>query len=424
KNLKKGDKLGYDPWLLTADQADRMGEACAKAGARFVGLNSNPIDAVWSEQPPRPSKPVTTQPTQFAGRKAAAKLADVAKQLGAAGSDAVVLTLPDSVSWVFNIRGFDVPHTPVVLAYAILHRKGKAELFIDAAKLPEDVIAHLHKIAVVREPAKIEAALASLGKKKARVQIDPASAPARIRDALKKAGARIVHDTDPCVLPKAKKNQTEQQGARAAHARDGVAMARFLCWLDREASKGGLTELSVAGKLKEFRSANGLLMDLSFATIAGAGPNAAIVHYSVTDRSNRPLRPNELFLIDSGAQYRDGTTDITRTIIVGEPSEEMRDRFARVLSGMIRVSRIRFPEGTCSSQLDVLARASLWRAGLDYDHGTGHGVGSYLSVHEGPARINKSDRTPLEPGMILSNEPGFYKQGRFGIRIENLLLVH
>lgn len=421
KNLRRGDRLGFDPWLLTASEADRFAAACAKAGAKLVPQPSNPIDAIWIDQPARPPDHITTQPTQFAGRTPDEKLKDITGELPA---DAVVLTQPDSVAWVFNIRGFDVPYTPVTLAYAILHRKGKAELFIDEAKLPEDVRAHLSKIITLREPAAIEASLKALGRKKSRVQIDPASAPARIRDVLKKAGARIVHGVDPCVLPKARKNRTEQEGARAAHARDAVAMARFLCWLDREAPDGALTELWVAGKLKEFRKDSGMLMDTSFSTIAGAGPNGALPHYSVTEESSRALGGDELFLIDSGAQYQDGTTDITRTIIVGEPNEEMRDCFTRVLKGMIGISSIRFPEGTCGSQLDVLARASLWRAGLDYDHGTGHGVGSYLSVHEGPARINKTDRTPLEPGMILSNEPGCYKRDRFGIRIENLVLVH
>ncbi len=424
KNLKKGDTLGFDPWLLTAEQADRFSKACATAGAKLVAVTSNPIDQIWTDQPLRPAAAITTQPTQFAGRKPVDKLKDVAKELGNQSADAVVLTMPDSVAWVFNIRGFDVPYTPVVLAYAILHRTGKAEIFIDAAKLPEDVQAHLRTIAVVRDAAGIETSLRALGRKKAKVQIDPSWAPARIRDCLKRSGATIIYATDPCVLPKARKNKTEQEGARAAHVRDGVAMSRFLCWLGKAAPQGGRTELSVAGKLADFRNATGMLMDLSFNAISAAGPNAAIPHYSVTTKSSRPLKPNEIFLIDSGAQYQDGTTDITRTTIVGQPTDEMADRFTRVLKGMIGVSRIRFPAGTCGSQLDVLARSSLWQAGLDYDHGTGHGVGSYLSVHEGPARINKSDRTPLEPGMILSNEPGFYKQGDFGIRIENLLMVH
>ena len=422
KNLKKGDTLGFDPWLITAEQAKRFAEACAKVGAKLVAVTSNPIDAIWKDQPARPTAPIATQPTQFAGRSAADKLGDVSKALDK--SDAVVLTTPDSVAWVFNIRGFDVPYTPVVLAYAILHRKGKAELFIDADKLPEDVRAHLRKIAVVQKPADIAAALKALGKKKAQVQIDPAWAPDAIRATLAKAGAKIVHGNDPCVLPKARKNSVEQEGARAAQRRDGVAMSRFLCWLESAAPKGGLTEMPVADRLEQFRKETGQLLDLSFDTISAAGPNAAIPHYHVTAAGSRPLKLNEIFLIDSGGQYQDGTTDITRTTIIGQPTDEMRDRFTRVLKGMIGVSRIRFPKGTCGSQIDVLARAALWAAGLDYDHGTGHGVGSYLSVHEGPARINKTDRTPLEPGMILSNEPGFYKQDHFGIRIENLLLVH
>jgi Xaa-Pro aminopeptidase len=419
-NLKKGDVLGFDPWLLTADQAERFAAACAKVGAKLVPLATNPIDAIWEDQPERPTAPLSVQPLQFAGQSVAEKLAMIAKLLGKAGADATVLTQPDSVAWIFNIRGHDVPYTPVVLAYAILRKRGKAELFIDKKKLPEDVQAHLRKSVSIRKPADLQSALKALGK--STVQIDANWAPAKIKMALAKA--KIINATDLCVLPKAKKNKTEQEGARAAHRRDGVAMSRFLCWLEEAAPQGGLTEWSVAEKLQEFRKDTGMLLDLSFDSIAGAGPNAAIPHYHVNPDDCLPLKINEIFLIDSGGQYQDGTTDITRTVIVGVPTEEMRDRFTRVLKGMIDVSRIRFPKGTCGSQIDVLARQSLWAAGLDYDHGTGHGVGSYLSVHEGPARINKSDRTPLEPGMILSNEPGFYKQNEFGIRIENLLLIH
>ena len=420
ENLKKGDVLGYDPWLLTADQAERFAAACAKAGAKLQPLASNPIDAIWADQPKRPTASLSVQPLQFAGQSVADKLAMISKLLAKADADATVLTQPDSVAWVFNIRGHDVPYTPVVLAYAILRKKGKAELFIDKAKLPEDVQAHLKKSVTVRKPAEFESALKALGK--SAVQIDGNWAPAKIKLALGKA--KIINATDLCVLPKAKKNKTEQEGARAAHRRDGVAMSRFLCWLESAAPQGGLTEWSVAEKLEQFRKDTGMLLDLSFDSIAGAGPNAAIPHYHVNPDDCLPLNINEIFLIDSGGQYQDGTTDITRTVIVGEPTEEMKDRFTRVLKGMIDVSRIRFPKGTCGSQIDVLARQSLWAAGLDYDHGTGHGVGSYLSVHEGPARINKSDRIALEPGMILSNEPGFYKQNQFGIRIENLLLIH
>jgi Xaa-Pro aminopeptidase len=422
KNLKKGDRLGFDPWLVTADQAKRFREACEGVGATFVAVDSNPIDAIWADQPAKPMAPLTTQPTQFAGRSAADKVKDIQKAI--AGNDAVVLTQPDSVAWLFNLRGHDVPFTPVVPAYAILHAKGKAEIFISSGKVPEDVASHLKKIAVTKEPAEIEAALKALGKKKAKVLIDAAWTPERIREVLAKSKAAVTTGSDPCTLPKARKNAVEQEGARTAQRRDGVAMSRFLHWLDREAPRGGLTELDVAEKLKEFRAATGELKDLSFESIPAAGPHAAIPHYHATPESNRKLGHNEIFLIDSGAQYQDGTTDITRTIIVGHPSAEMRDRFTRVLKGMINLSRIRFPKGTCGSQLDVLARRELWTAGLDFDHGTGHGVGSYLSVHEGPARINKSDRTPLEAGMILSNEPGFYKQGEYGIRIENLVMVH
>jgi Xaa-Pro aminopeptidase len=420
ENLKKGDVLGYDPWLLTVDQAERFAAACAKAGAKLQPLASNLIDAIWEDQPKRPTASLSVQPLQFAGQSVADKLAMISKLLAKAEADATVLTQPDSVAWVFNIRGHDMPYTPVVLAYAILRKKGKAELFIDKAKLPEDVQAHLKKSVTIKKPAEFESSLKALGK--SAVQIDGNWAPAKIKLALGKA--KIINAIDLCVLPKARKNKTEQEGARAAHRRDGVAMSRFLCWLEEAAPRGGLTEWSVAEKLEQFRKDTGMLLDLSFDSIAGAGPNAAIPHYHVDPDDCLPLNIDEIFLIDSGGQYQDGTTDITRTVIVGEPTEEMRDRFTRVLKGMIDVSRIRFPKGTCGSQIDVLARQSLWAAGLDYDHGTGHGVGSYLSVHEGPARINKSDRIPLEPGMILSNEPGFYKQNHFGIRIENLLLIH
>ena len=422
KTFKKGDTLGFDPWLVTAGEVKRLSEACAKVGAKLVAVASNPVDAVWQGQPKRPAAAITVQPTQFAGKNAADKLKDMTKAIG--NNDAVVLTQPDSVAWVFNLRGFDVPYTPVVSAYAILHKKGKAELFIDASKVPEDVRDHLKRIATVRKPAGITATLKILGKNKASVLLDPGSAPEAIRAALTKSGAKIVAGSDPCVLPKARKNSVEQEGARAAQRRDGAAVSRFLYWLEVTAPKGELTELEVADKLEAFRKETGQLLDLSFDTISAAGPNAAIPHYSVSEESSLSLKLNQIFLIDSGAQYQDGTTDITRTVIVGQPTDEMCDRFTRVLKGLIGISRLRFPKGTCGSQIDVLARQHLWAAGLDYDHGTGHGVGSYLSVHEGPARINKLDRTPLEAGMILSNEPGYYKQDDFGIRIENLLLVH
>jgi Xaa-Pro aminopeptidase len=419
RTLKKRDRLGFDPWLVTADQARRFREACEGVGAAFVPVASNPIDAVWKDQPQRPAAEIVTQPTQFAGVTASEKIKDLQKALKA---DAVVLTQPDSVAWLFNLRGFDVPHTPVVNAYAILPRKGKAELFIADEKLSEDARTHLKKIAVIRNPKDIGKALKALGR--SRVLIDPAWTPERLRDMLSRARAEIVTGPDPVALPKARKNKVEQEGARAAQKRDGVAVSRFLRWLEVEAPKGGLTELDAAAKLRSFREATGELRDISFETIPASGPHAAIPHYHASAESNRKLGINEIFLVDSGAQYIDGTTDITRTVIVGEPSAEMKDRFTRVLKGMIGLSVIRFPKGTTGSQLDTLARQHLWQAGLDFDHGTGHGVGAYLSVHEGPARINKSDRTALEPGMILSNEPGFYSQGKYGIRIENLIMVH
>jgi Xaa-Pro aminopeptidase len=419
RNLKKGDRLGFDPWLVTADQAKRFRAACEGVGAAFVPVDSNPIDAVWKDQPARPMAEVVTQPTQFAGRTAAEKIRELQKGLKAG---AAVLTQPDSVAWLLNLRGFDVPHTPVVNAYAILPKKGKAELFIDLAKLTEEARAHLRSIAVIRPPKDIGKALKAQAH--STVLIDPAWTPERLRDMLARARAEIVTGPDPVSLPKARKNKVEQEGARNAQRRDGVAVSRFLRWLEGQAPKGGLTELDAAAKLRSFREETGELKDLSFETIPASGPHAAIPHYHATPESNRKLGLGEIFLIDSGAQYVDGTTDITRTVIVGEPTPGMKDRFTRVLKGMIGLSVIRFPKGTTGSQLDVLARQHLWQAGLDFDHGTGHGVGAYLSVHEGPARINKSDRTALEPGMILSNEPGYYRQGEYGIRIENLIMVH
>jgi Xaa-Pro aminopeptidase len=424
KNSGKGQRIGYDPWLMTPEQVERFDKALARAGASFEPVADNPIDAIWSDRPPRPSGPVEVQPTQFAGRSSSDKLAEIAKSLEKEGADAAVITLPDSIAWLFNIRGFDVRYVPVVHAQAILRREGKAQIFIDPARIPDHVQDHLAQVADVAPPSAFLDALAELGRRSLKVLIDPASAPERVKSALKSSGAEIVKGADPSVLPKARKNPVESEGARSAHRRDGAAMARFLHWLSIEAPRGGLTEIAAAEKLEELRRGSGALKDLSFDTTSGSGPNAALPHYHATLESSRKLEMDSIFLIDSGGQYQDGTTDITRTVIVGQPTAEMKDRFTRVLKGMIAMSTIRFPKGTTGSQLDVLARAALWKAGFDYDHGTGHGVGSYLSVHEGPARLNKTDRTPLEPGMILSNEPGYYKPGEYGIRIENLLLVH
>jgi Xaa-Pro aminopeptidase len=421
QNLKKGDRLGYDAALTTMADADKFSAACKKVGAQFVASKSNLIDAIWEDQPQRPSAPIKVQPQQFAGLSAADKLKQLAETLEKSGADAVVLAETSSVSWVFNLRGNDVPFTPVVTAYAIVKRRGKAEIFIDAAKVPEDVRDHLANICVVRKPADIEKSLGDLVKKNACVLLDPTSAPDFIRRALAKT--KIISGIDPCTMPKAQKNATEQEGARAAQHRDGAAMVKFLHWLEREAPSGNLSEWDVAEELRKFRAESEMLMDLSFSTISGAGPNAAIPHYHVDPENCRNLAVGEIFLIDSGGQYEDGTTDITRTTVIGQPTDEMRDRFTRVLKGMIQISMMQFPKGTTGTHIDAFARVALWKAGLDYDHGTGHGVGAYLSVHEGPARISKANHVALLPGMILSNEPGYYKEGHYGIRIENLLLV-
>ncbi len=422
-NLKKYDRLGFDPWLTTAADAKRFATACAKVGAKLVPVSKNLIDQIWENQPTRPQNPLSVHPQQFAGRSVGDKLKDMADELAHANAQAAVLAEPSSVSWVLNLRGGDVPYTPVVLAYAIIHAKAKAEIFVEAKRLPEDVRAHLKSTAIVRKPDELAASLKKLGANKSTVLIDAGSAPEKIRSVLAASGAVIKEGLDPCTMPKARKNQSEQEGARAAQRRDGVALSRFLHWLSVEAPIGCLSEQTAAEKLANFRRDTGVLMDLSFSTISAAGPNAAIPHYHVDPENCRNINNNEIYLIDSGGQYQDGTTDVTRTVVIGQPTDEMRDRFTRVLKGMIGISTIAFPKGTTGANIDVLARASLWKAGLDFDHGTGHGVGSYLSVHEGPARISKNNYITLQAGMILSNEPGYYKPGEFGIRIENLLLV-
>jgi Xaa-Pro aminopeptidase len=422
-NLRPGEVVGYDPWLMTAETIARFARAIEPAGATLQAVEPNLVDRIWADQPARPASPIDVQPTQFAGVTADEKVAALTSELGKRKIDALVMAMPDCLAWLFNVRGRDVPHTPVVLAHAIVPREGRAAVFIDPAKVPEDVLEHLKRTADVRPPAAFAAALDALGAAKATVQLDPAWTSEAIRARLAASGAKVVEGQDPSILPKARKNPAEREGARAAQRRDGVAMVRFLHWLDREAPKGGLDEIAAVEHLEAFRRDTGELADISFDAIAGAGPHAAIPHYKVSTASNRKLGLNEIFLIDSGGQYRDGTTDVTRTVIVGTPTAEMQDRFTRVLKGMIGISRLVFPKGTMGGHLDAFARTALWQAGLDFDHGTGHGVGSFLSVHEGPARISKADRTVLEPGMILSNEPGYYKEGAFGIRIENLILI-
>jgi Xaa-Pro aminopeptidase len=421
QNLSRGAKVGYDPWLHTSEQTDKLKKACAAAGAELVALDSNPIDALWRDRPAPPAGPVTLRELKLAGESAADKFKRIRAEMARLRADMLLVSDPQNVAWAFNIRGADVAHTPLALAYALIPLEGRPALYVDAAKLNNDVRQALEEFADVRSTDDLVRDLGKLAGKI--VRLDQASAAEAFMHLLAAQGARPQRGADPIALMKATKNHAEIVGSRAAHRRDGAALVRFLAWLDKEAPSGKLTEIDAVAALESFRRETGALKDISFPTIAGAGPNGAIVHYRVTRASNRTIAKNELFLIDSGAQFEDGTTDITRTIVVGEPTEEMRDRFTRVLKGHIAIATAVFPENTSGAQLDPLARTALWQVGLDFDHGTGHGVGSYLSVHEGPARISKLGTIALRRGMILSNEPGYYKTAAYGIRIENLVLV-
>jgi len=423
-NLGQGGRLGFDPWLFTVDQARRFADGAKKAGGELVAVDANPLDAVWPDQPPAPIAPVTVQDLRFAGQSAEEKRRAMGAALAADGLDAAVITAPDSLAWLLNIRGGDVPRTPFALGFGVLHKDGHVDVFMDPRKFTPSVLSHLGNEVTVQPREAFAGALDALGGAKAQVGLDAMTAGVWIRDRLAKGGATVRVGDDPCALPKARKNAVEIEGTRTAHRRDGAAVSRFLSWLAQEAPKGDLTELGAAEKLAEFRRKNEFFRDFSFDSISGAGPNGAVVHYKVSEQSSRKIELNSIYLIDSGGQYFDGTTDITRTVAVGTPTAEMKDRFTRVLKGHIALATVKFPKGTTGSSLDVLARRPLWEVGLDYDHGTGHGVGSYLSVHEGPQRISKApNRVALEPGMIISNEPGYYKTGEYGIRIENLIVV-
>ncbi len=412
--------LGYDPWLHTPAQLEKLARAVEAAGGTLVAVDQNPVDAVWPDRPAPPLGAVTLHPQDYAGQSRDEKIEAVRKLLGSA--DGLVLTDPHAVAWLFNIRGSDVNYTPLPLSFALLRREGRPLLYIDGRKLSNSIRDDLADAADIAEPHQLAADLAILGRTAAKLRFDAATAPSKLVEILRKAGGKPDVGTDPIALLKAAKAPAEREGSRAAHLRDAAAFARFLHWFDREAPKGGLTEIAAVEALETFRRDTGLLKDLSFPTIAGFGPHAAIPHYRVTSASNLPIGPG-IFLIDSGAQYVDGTTDITRTLIVGPADAEMKRCFTLVLKGHIAIARAVFPVGTSGAQLDPFARQALWRAGLDFDHGTGHGVGSYLSVHEGPQRISKLGTVPLADGMMLSNEPGYYKAGHWGIRIENLLLV-
>ena len=424
-NANPGDRIGFDPWLHTRDWVRATGTALAAKGASLIALAANPVDAVWADRPLPSTARLEVHADEFAGETSAAKRERIAMGLRERGATTAVVTALDSIAWVLNVRGKDVDHTPVALAFALLHADATADLFVDAAKLSPEVRAHLGPTVRIADRAAFPAALAALG---GTVVVDPTSAVAAVFEAL--GGATIIEARDPCVVPKAVKNATEIAGSKAAHLRDGAALTRFLAWFAGEAPKGGLDEIGAAAKLRQFRGATNQLEDLSFDTISGSGPNGAIVHYRVSPETNRAIESDSLFLVDSGGQYRDGTTDVTRTLAVGRPSAEMRDRFTRVLKGHIALASAVFPDGTRGNQLDALARQFLWAAGLDYAHGTGHGVGSYLAVHEGPARIATAaggygamGDEPIRAGMILSNEPGYYKANEYGIRVENLVLV-
>ncbi|MGD9740865.1 MAG: aminopeptidase P family protein [Bauldia sp.] len=426
--LKAGDRIGYDPWLLTLAEKRRYATRCKEAGAELVPVASNPIDVIWDDRPAPPRGAIVQQPLEYSGRSAAEKLTELQAAIAEKKADAAVLATADAIAWTFNIRGRDVAHNPVPLAYALLRREGRPTLYVDGLKLSNAVRDDLADVADIAEPAKLAGDLSALASAGAKVMIDPDATSAAIADAIADAGGTLIEGSDPTLLPKAKKNDAELSGTRRAHIRDGVAMARFLAWLDRTAPGGTVDEISATEALERFRAEAAIedgeeLADISFDTIAGSGPNGAIVHYRVNRETNRTLDQDSLFLIDSGGQYRDGTTDITRTVAIGTPTDEMRRRFTLVLRGHIAIATARFPVGATGAQLDPFARRPQWDAGLDYDHGTGHGVGSFLSVHEGPARISKTGHVALEPGMILSNEPGNYKAGAYGIRIENLVVV-
>jgi len=416
--VTKGARIGFDPWLHTRIQARRLLGALEKVGAELIPVAENLVDRIWTDRPAPPAAPFLVQPTEFAGEAIEAKIARLAEALTV---DAFLLTQPDSIAWAFNLRGRDVAHNPVPLAFALLRKAGRPTLFVEPEKIDAAVAAHLAPHVDVAPRAELLAALDRLAAEKATVALDPAMTPEVLARRLEAAGALVVEADDPVILPKACKNAAEVAGARAAHVRDGVAMAKFLAWFDAEGH--ATDEIACCERLEAFRAETGELIDLSFGTISGAGPNGAIVHYHATRATNRPIDRDTFFLLDSGGQYRDGTTDVTRTIAVGTPSPEMKRAFTLVLKGHLAIGGARFPVGTTGAALDTLARIALWKAGFDYDHGTGHGVGSFLSVHEGPQRIAKTGSAELKPGMIVSNEPGHYRAGAFGIRIENLELV-
>jgi Xaa-Pro aminopeptidase len=427
ENAPNGARIGYDPWLHTSDWVKQATKSLAAKGAELVAVRRNPIDAVWADQPEPSKARLAVQPDEYAGKGSAEKRHEMADWLVKEGADAAVLAALDSIAWTFNVRGADVTHTPVALAFALVNADGTADLFVEGEKVGDDVRAHLGNGVRLHERHEFEGYLTGLKGKV--VAVDPERSVAAITQALEKGGARILSRRDPAVLPKAIKNSTEVAGHKAAQARDGAAVSRFLRWVEEEGPKGEIDEMIAQDKLLSFREALGGHKDLSFDTISAFGPNGALPHYKGTAESNLPFTTGTLYLVDSGGQYQDGTTDITRTVPIGEPTAEMIDRNTRVLQGHIAIATAIFPKGTRGSQLDSFARRPLWEAGCDFAHGTGHGVGAFLAVHEGPQRISPVGSSqsggdePLVAGMIISNEPGYYKPDEYGIRIENLVLV-
>lgn len=426
-NAAKDARIGFDPWLHTIAEAKALKTALEKRGAELVAVTKNAVDAIWDDQPGVPLEPVDIQPLDYAGELAKDKLARIAESLQADGATHTILTDPSSLAWTFNIRGRDVPHTPLALGFAVISADGQHLLFMDKRKLPRTTEAYLTQLSDIRPPSALESEIAALAKAGAKMGLDHSLAAEKLRLIVEENGGTVVSFADPARLPRATKNDAELAGTRNAHRRDGAAVSRFVRWIETR-PPGSVDEMAAVNALENCRIETGKelqmpLRDISFDTISGAGPNGAIIHYRVTTATNRTLGPGELYLVDSGAQYQDGTTDITRTLPVGEPTKEMRERYTLVLKGMIQISMLRFPAGTRGADIDAFARAALWKAGLDYAHGTGHGVGSFLSVHEGPQRIAKSGTEKLLAGMILSNEPGYYKEGAYGIRLENLIVV-
>jgi Xaa-Pro aminopeptidase len=424
ESLAPGEILGFDPWLHTSDAIVRLKKTTEKMGVRLTATKNNPVDTVWLNRPEPPLTPVILMEHIVTGKTSSEKRTQIAKILKQKEVSSCVLTAPDSIAWLANIRGSDVPYTPFSLAFAIFHANGDLAIFNDPRKFSIKVREKLDPGISIIQKEEFLPTLSTIAKRNEKIGIDLSTSAEIIATTLRDSGAQLQRFSDPCQLPKAIKNSDELTGMRQAHLRDGIALTKFLAWLDENSASGNLTELTVADKLESFRREGNGMRGLSFPTRSGSGPHGAIVHYRVTQMSNRKLKKDTLYLVDSGAQYIDGTTDVTRTISIGSPSPEMKDRFTRVLRGHIALAMAVFPQGTCGSQLDALARTPLWEIGLDYAHGTGHGVGSYLSVHEGPQRISKwPSPVALEPGMVVSNEPGYYKTGAYGIRIENLVAV-